>query len=249
MIKQFFVLTALAAASVAAAAAQDISGDWQGPLTTPMGELRLVLHVTKQADGSYKGTMDSPDQNTSGAPLDVISLEGSKVHFTLNIAKGSFDGTLKNNGTISGNWSQGTPPQKMPLVLTKTTTPLKIQHAPAPPSDIDGTWEGTYELPTTGVPEKKQVTFHVTNTADGLTATFDLADMGAKAWPATEVTRKGNSIKIRMNQFGVIVHVKVNKTLDDMTGDWMQGDDPARTLHMKKTQGPMAEAPKPAAKQ
>jgi len=43
------------------ASAQDLSGDWQGPLTTPMGELRLVLHITRQSDGTWKVIMDSPD--------------------------------------------------------------------------------------------------------------------------------------------------------------------------------------------
>jgi len=244
MIKRFVVMTAIVLCSVAFAGAQDLSGDWQGPLTTPMGELRLVLHVTKQADGTYKGTMDSPDQATMGAPLDAITLDGSKVHFTLNVAKGVFDGSLKSNGSITGNWMQGTGAQKMPLTLNKTTAPLKLDHAPAPPSDIDGTWEGIYNVPTANVPEKKQVTFHIKNTADGLMATFDLPEAGAKGWPATEVQRKGNSVKIRMKQFNVVIQVKLNKTLDNMTGDWIQGDDPARTLNIKKTQGPTADTPK-----
>ncbi len=32
------------------ARAQDITGDWQGTLNTGMGELRLVLHITKASD-------------------------------------------------------------------------------------------------------------------------------------------------------------------------------------------------------
>lgn len=174
MIKRFFVLTALVFGIAAVASAQDISGDWQGPLTTSMGELRLVVHVTKQADGTYKGTMDSPDQNSNGAALDSITLEGTKVHFTLNIAKGFFDGTLKNNGaSMNGNWTQGAPPQKMLLTLTKTTTPIKLEHAAAPPSDIDGTWEGLCKTPQE---EALHLTFHIKNTADGLTATADLPE-------------------------------------------------------------------------
>ncbi len=37
------------------AVAQDIAGDWQGTLS-PMGdvELRLVLHITKNPDGTLK---------------------------------------------------------------------------------------------------------------------------------------------------------------------------------------------------
>ena len=57
--KRMLILVALFAASMAQA--QDIAGDWQGTLNTGMGELRLVLHITKTADGSLKATLDSVD--------------------------------------------------------------------------------------------------------------------------------------------------------------------------------------------
>jgi hypothetical protein len=242
--KRLLILAIFVSAIISFASAQDITGDWQGPLTTPSGELRLLLHITQAPDGKFTVMMDSPDQAMAGAPLDSFTVDGSKVHFTLNVAKGVFDGSLKGNTTISGNWTQGTGGQKMPLTLNKTTTPMKMTHDPAAPSDIDGTWEGIYAVPTANVPDKKQVTFHIKNTADGLTATFDLPEMSVKGWPATEITRKGNSVKIRLKQYSVLVQVKLNKTLDNMTGDWIQGDDPARTLSIKKTQGPAADAPK-----
>jgi len=248
--KRLLITALFVTAMVSFASAQDITGDWQGPLTTPVGELRLIIHVTKAADGTLKAIMDSPDQAMSGAPLDVFTFEGGKVHFTLNVAKGVFDGSLKGSA-INGYWSQGGGP-KMQLVLNKTTTPLKMTHDPAPPSDIDGTWEGAYDTPTgaTSVPEKNHVTFNIKNTADGLTATFDMPE-GVKGWPATSVTRKGSSIKIAMKQFSVIFQGKINKSLDAMTGDWIQGDGPARALNMKRTkaaaapEAPKADAPKP----
>jgi len=233
--KRLLISVAFLAAVVCFASAQDITGDWQGPLTTPMGELRLVLHVTKAADGTLKALMDSPDQNMAGAPLDSFVLGGSKVHFTLNIAKGVFDGSLKGNGTINGYWTQG-PSPKMQLTLSKTTTPIKLTHDAAAPSDIDGTWEGTYDTPTGGTtpPDKNPVTVHIKNTADGLTAMVDIPGMGVKEWPATAVTRKGNSIKVQIKQVSTLFQAKLNKTLDSMTGDWLHGDDPARALNLKK---------------
>lgn len=237
-----FAIFLIALATACVAHAQDITGDWQGPLITPMGELRLVLHISKAADGTLKGTMDSPDQGTGGAPLDSITLDGSKLHFTLNVAKGVFDGALKGAGSINGYWTQGTGAQKMPLSLSKTTTPIKLQHDPAPPSDVDGTWEGTYDTPQSG---KQHVTFHIKNTADGLTATADLPEQSIQGWPATAVTRKGSSIKVAMKQVGGLFQGKANKTLDEISGDWTQGEDaPSRALVLKKTKEP-AEAPKP----
>jgi len=231
-LRRAFAISLIVLAAAFVAQAQDIAGEWQGPLITPMGELRLVLHVTKAADGTFKGTMDSPDQASLGAPLDSITLVGSKVHFTLNVAKGVFDGTLKANGSISGNWTQGAEGQKMPLVLSKTTTPIKMQHDPAPPSDIDGTWEGIYETPQEG---KAHITFHIKNTADGLTATTDIPEMSIKGWPATTVARKGSSIKVAMKQVNSVFQGKINKTLDAMSGDWTEGDGPSRNVLLKRT--------------
>lgn len=222
MIRRFLGLAVLVVGVATWAGAQDISGDWQGPLTTPMGELRLVVHVTKQADGTYKGAMDSPDQAMMGAPLDTITLDGSKVHFTLNAAKGVFDGSLKGNGSISGNWMQGTGSPKMPITLTKTTTPIKIEHAAAPPSDIDGAWEGTIEPPQQ---PKLHLLIRFKNTADGLTATMDSPDQNMKGWPATLVTRKGSSVKVAMNQISGVFQGKVSKGLDSISGDWSQGPE------------------------
>jgi len=39
--------------------AQDIAGDWQGTIAAGGQELRLVLHITKAADGALKATLDS----------------------------------------------------------------------------------------------------------------------------------------------------------------------------------------------
>jgi hypothetical protein len=226
------------------ASAQDITGDWQGPLTTPMGELRLVVHVSKAADGTLKAVMDSPDQGMAGAPLDAFTLDGSKVHFTLNVAKGVFDGALKGNGTITGYWTQGTGGQKMQLVLTKTTTPIKTTHDPAPPSDIDGTWEGSFDSPANG---KVHVSFHIKNTADGLTATAEIPEQNIKGWPATAVTRKGSSVKVGMAQIGGEFDGKLNKSMDTMSGDWNQGPEHPPLVLKKAKEQPASTTPAPDA--
>ncbi len=215
---RFLAVPALFLALVSVAHAQDISGDWQGTLDTGVGHLRLVLHITKATDGNLKATLDSPDQGIGGMPVDSFSFQDNKVHFTVNVVKGSYDGTLKSNGSFNGNWIQG---QKFPLVLTKTTSPVKLQHDPASPSDIDGTWTGTLEVP----PDSKlRMILHFKNTADGLTATFDSPDQKVQGWPATSVVRKGSSVKVAMDQVNGIFQGKLNKAADTLSGDWSQGN-------------------------
>jgi hypothetical protein len=240
MLRKLILWTAVVGAA-SFAAAQDFTGDWQGTLSIAGGELRLVLHVSKAADGTLKGLLDSPDQGAENINVDTIAADGAKLHFAINAIKGNFDGTLKGNGTINGTWSQGTASNKEPLVLTKTATPIKMHHDPAPPSDIDGTWEGTLDMPGQG--GKLRLVFHFKNTADGLTATMDSPDQKLKGWPATTVTRKGSSMKVAMAQINGEFSGKIGKGLDTMSGDWTQGGSGIPLL-LKKAKDEPAEAPK-----
>jgi hypothetical protein len=236
-IKMAVVLLVLAATGVAQG--PDVAGDWQGNLETGMGSLRIVLHIAKSPEGSLKATLDSPDQAIVGMPVDALTLDGSRLKFIVKASNGSYEGTVKNNGSINGNWSQ---PKKMPLDFKRTTTPIKLEHPPAPPSDIDGTWEGIVDLPSQG---KQHYIFHIKNTGDGLTATVDNPDLNIKGWPATSVTRKGSSVKIEVAQVEGTFQGKLNKDLTIMNGDWSQGPNYAMTL--KRAKEPPADSQKPAA--
>ena len=65
----------------------DFSGTWNGTLNVA-GELHLVLHVTQMPDGSYSGTLDSPDQKVSGIKCDkveaITDTSGNKLIFIIN---------------------------------------------------------------------------------------------------------------------------------------------------------------------
>jgi hypothetical protein len=198
-------------------AAQDITGDWQGTIRTGMGELRLVLHVAKNPDGIFKALIDSPDQGAPGVPIDSITFEGNKLRFTSAPLKATYEGTLKGTDFIKGDWTQGS---KLPLDFKKTTSPVKTQHKPAPPSDIDGKWEGVLDVP----PSMLHIIFHLQNTEDGLIAIMDSPDQKLKGWPATSLTRKNSSIKIEMKQISGFYEGKINKQLDTISGDWNQGE-------------------------
>ncbi len=228
------LLSLVVAASIARA--QDIAGDWQGTMRAGMGEFRLVLHVAKSSDGTLKATIDSPDQNSAGVAIDSITIEGNKVRFASAPLKASYEGTLKGSDAIKGTWTQMQ--QKFPLDLVKTTTPLKTQHKPAPPSDIDGKWEGVLD---TGQ-SKLRLIFHLTNTEDGLMATLDSPDQKLNGWPATSVTRKNSSIKIEMKQIGGAFEGKINKQVDAMSGDWNQGGS-GSPLQLKRAKDEPASSP------
>src|ERR1700690_3918768 len=87
---------------------QDITGDWQGTLSAGGAELRLVLHITKAADGALNATLDSVDQNSNGIPVSSISLKDSELNLGIDHLHGTYQGRVSADATtISGTWSQG----------------------------------------------------------------------------------------------------------------------------------------------
>jgi len=152
--KRLFILFVLIMGATLARA-QDIAGDWQGTLNTGMGELRLVLHITKAADGSLTATLDSVDQGANDIPVKSAILKGSKLNLDVTAVQGIYEGTVATDSkSISGTWSQGKP---LPLEFKRATAPIKTEHKPAKASDIDGTWMGT------GM-SKLRVVFHIAKT-------------------------------------------------------------------------------------
>ena len=101
---------------------QDIAGDWQGTLQTGMGELRLVLHITKVPDGGLKATLDSIDQpGANGIPVRSITLTERKLNLDVAAVQGTYDGRVSADAkTITGTWSQG---KELPLEFKRGTTP------------------------------------------------------------------------------------------------------------------------------
>ncbi len=201
-----------------AAQGQDIGGDWQGTLDTGVGQLRLVLHITKGSDGALKATLDSIDQpGANGIPVNAVTLKDSKLNLDVTAVHGTYEGKVAADGkTISGTWSQG---QALPLEFKRATAPLKTEHKPAKPTDIDGTWSGTLE---TGM-GKLRVVFHIGNTEDGLIATMDSPDQNVKGMPTTSVTRVGASLKIVAKQIGGVYSGKISLDLSSIDGTWSQG--------------------------
>ncbi len=239
--KRLLLVLTLGLGAAGVASAQNLAGDWQGTLKPAGAELRLVLHVTKADDGSWKGTLDSVDQGANGIPVTSISLKESKLKLTMDSIHGSYEGTVNTDATeISGTWTQG---QSLPLDFKRTTTAAKTEHAPAKPSDIDGAWMGTLDAGTA----KLRIVFHFVNTADGLTATMDSLDQNMKGLPVTKVTRDGSSLKLELKQIpGVgVFEGTIDKDRESISGTWSQSGN-SLPLQLKRVKDSAElEVPRP----
>ena len=226
--KRFLVAIAIAVLASSIASAQNIVGDWQGTLKAGIAELRLVLHVVKNPDGTYKATLDSLDQAAYGIAVTTVTLQSANFSLVVDAVHGTYQGLVsKDSNSITGTWTQTQP---LPLQFTRTTAPLKIEHKLAKPSDIDGAWMGSLD---TGL-SRLRLIFHIINTEDGLMGTLDSPDQNASALPITSVTRNGFSLKIELKPIGGIFEGKLSADLAILDGTWTQGGN-SHPLSLRRT--------------
>jgi hypothetical protein len=74
------------------AVSKELEGDWEGPIQTPNGAVRLGFHFKNMPDNTVAATMDG------GLPLNDVKQTGRKVEFGIKIGHASFEGTLNKEG-------------------------------------------------------------------------------------------------------------------------------------------------------
>ena len=84
-----------------------IVGTWEGTLDPgAQSKKRIVVHISAAQDGTLSGTIDYPDQDTSGILITAITYKEPTLHFE-STDTGSYDGTMnKDNSEITGTWKQ-----------------------------------------------------------------------------------------------------------------------------------------------
>jgi hypothetical protein len=97
-----------------------IVGDWEGTLDPgAQAKKRIVVHISAAQDGSLSGTIDYPDQETSGIQITAITYNARALHFESSSIPAIYDGTMnQEHSLITGQWKQGVAP--LNLILKRT---------------------------------------------------------------------------------------------------------------------------------
>ncbi|HLX85429.1 MAG TPA: hypothetical protein VKR59_16120 [Terriglobales bacterium] len=111
---------ALAPVFVKAQDRAGIVGDWEGTLDPgAQPKKRIVVHISAAQDDSLSGTIDYPDQETSGIQITAITYKARALHFESSSIPALYDGTMDDDHTqITGTWKQGAAP--LSLILKRT---------------------------------------------------------------------------------------------------------------------------------
>jgi uncharacterized protein len=246
-VKQLFLAFTFVFLVAGVSLAQEIAGDWNGTLKAGGTELRLVLHIAKNPDGSLKATLNSIDQGANGIPVTSAMLKDSQLSLKVDAVNGTYEGKVNANASeIDGTWTQGAP---LELKFHRGSIAAKPAPKPAKPSEIDGDWFGTLD---TGMGKLRMV-LHVANTEDGLIATVDSLDQNAKGLQVTSMTRNGTSLKFEMKTIGGSYDGTISQDLSTFSGTWSQAGKSwplafkrvknASELELSRPQNPMKPYP------
>ena len=145
----WIILAFAARPLVAADTPAALDGHWQGTLQTGAVSLRLRFHIAHDPGGQLVASMDSLDQGVKGIPVNGVTLEGKNVEIDVQPVRGSFRGTLSDDGKqLQGTWRQ--PAAELPLELIRLDelpTDVRPQEPvkPYPYSEEELTYESDAE--------------------------------------------------------------------------------------------------------
>jgi len=108
----------IAAAPKNAPIARDLEGTWNGTLSLQGTNLRLVLRMTNQPDGTASGTIVSVDQGGIEFPLALTQRASSLTLHTRAIGGDFYTGSLNAAGELAGTFSEG--PVTAPLTFVRS---------------------------------------------------------------------------------------------------------------------------------
>ncbi len=82
-----------------------LTGKWRGELNMGYAKLPLVFNFSENNNGETAATMDSPQQNAKGIPLEVTFCDTDSISLTCNLIGASFNGKIHET-TINGTFKQ-----------------------------------------------------------------------------------------------------------------------------------------------
>ena len=107
---------------------------WEGKLDAGAIELRIVVRLYQNEDGSIYGFMDSPDQNVKDIKIGEIVITTDSIAFKVPSIMGSYSGMKVADGdSITGTWTQAGRDFKLGLKKVEKITELKRPQTPQPP--------------------------------------------------------------------------------------------------------------------
>jgi uncharacterized protein len=111
-----------------------LPGSWLGKIAVSTTEIRLVFNIKLNDRDSLVATADSPDQGAKNLPLGQVILNDDKLTIKAPLLKSEYKGTIINDTTINGTWSQSG--GNYPLNIMKLRTAFTLNRPQEPKSKL-----------------------------------------------------------------------------------------------------------------
>lgn len=119
----------LIASAARAQTPRDLAGRYEGGVTLPTGELKVVVVLREEGSG-LGGVIDIPQQGAKALPLEKLSIGNGEVSFSIAGVPGAPTFRAKAAGPVSvlsGRFTQG--PGDFPFTLTKAAADAQAKAA------------------------------------------------------------------------------------------------------------------------
>jgi len=181
---------------------QDVAGTWQGTLSTPAAQMRIVLRITRAADGKLEGQLIPIDQGAQPRTMSLLSVDGRIVKWRVDALSATYEGTFSPDGNaVNGIVTQAeAPPQPLNFVRATPQTAWTIPEATPPPRPMDPAADPGIEVSTVKLspPDTRGrgigfrgATLNITNynLLNAITFAYDVHEQqvsGGPAWKSTD---------------------------------------------------------------
>jgi pimeloyl-ACP methyl ester carboxylesterase len=199
-----------------------LDGEWSGTLQVGEAQLHLVLHLSKDAQGTWQAKVDSPDQAVYGMDATKLARREDALQFELASVGARFQGKLlPDRKTIRGVWEQGG--TGLPLRFERRPTGRAAGAAAANAvSKAEGTWQGAIETGNM----RMRLQLHLSHDEAGqLVASVDSLDQGIQGIPASRVSEKAGELKFEILAFNAQYTGTLSTTKNEISGHWDQNNN------------------------
>ena len=194
---RLFALIAILCWSGATLHGQDLTGTWQATL----GQARIVLKITRTADGKFEGQLIAIDQGALPRTMTLISQDGRVVKWKVDALSASYEGTFTPDGnTLNGAVTLTAAPQPLNFVRATPQTAWTIPEPTPPPKPMDPAADPGIEVATVKLSPPdvrgrgigwRGATLNVTNynLLNAITFAYDVHEQqvsGGPAWKSTD---------------------------------------------------------------
>ena len=193
---------------------KEFEGSWHAILQPGDSQIRMVLKLSRAADGTASGVIINVDQANREVPISSIQIKDKTLDFDIRAVSVHYHGTIGTPpNAIGGTWGQ-----------MQRTAPLTFERGPFPPnSTLSKSFEGTWKVTMDGGETNKIVlALKLAKAADG-TATGSLRNVSeaGKEMTVTDIKLSGKTVAFTVQGLGATFTGTLNAAGTEFAGNWI----------------------------